>query len=76
MKKQTVFFTHSVTACALFVLGDAVIIMPQNTANKFTFLGFLISFIMTFAFIAIAAPFLSRIFLADTAPLNIIKKIL
>lgn len=76
MKKQIVFFTHSVAACALFILGDAVIIMPQNAANKFTFLGFLISFVSGLALIAITAPFLNRIFLADTATHRITKKII
>lgn len=37
---------HLVALCALFVLGNAVIGLPVKTADKFTFLGFLISFLI------------------------------
>ena len=38
---------HFIALCALFILGNAVISLPEQTADKFTFLGFLISFTVT-----------------------------
>ena len=60
---------HFIALCALFILGNAVIGLPQKTADKFTFLGFLISFAVTFifyflfSFVPLCKPLLAVAFL-------------
>lgn len=55
---------HFIALCALFILGNAVIGLPANSADKFTFLGFLISFAVTvilyfaISFVPLCKPFL------------------
>lgn len=44
---NSLFSRHFVALCTLFILGNAVINLPVKTANKFTFLGFLISFLIS-----------------------------
>lgn len=44
---NSLFSRHFVALSTLFILGNAVINLPVNTANKFTFLGFLISFLIS-----------------------------
>ena len=41
--KKTSYFTHISALTSLFVLGNAVIILPMGKVNEFTFLSFLIS---------------------------------
>jgi hypothetical protein len=74
MRKKTVFFTHSAAAYALYVLGNAVIVMPLSTANEFTFLGYMAACILGFAFFAVAIPLLNRVFLTDTQKSGKFKK--
>lgn len=38
---------HFFALAGLFALGDAVIVLPENSANKFTFLGFLVSVLLS-----------------------------
>lgn len=43
----SVYNKHFVALSLLFILGNAVITLPQKNADKFTFLGFLISFLLS-----------------------------
>ena len=43
---RPLFSRHFVALCSLFILGNAVITLPLQKADKFTFLGFLISFLI------------------------------
>lgn len=46
MSENKLFLRHTVTLSALFVLGDAIIILPVKNADNFTFLAFLLSFFL------------------------------
>ena len=41
------FAKHFIALSALFILGDAIITLPKKNADRFTFLGFLISFLIS-----------------------------
>lgn len=43
---KPLFSRHFIALSTLFILGNAVIGLPVKTADKFTFLGFLISFLI------------------------------
>lgn len=60
--KKTVFFTHSVALYSLFILGSAVIQMPQSSADEFTFTGYLLSFLICFLLYIAVIPIADRIF--------------
>lgn len=45
--KTEYYKKHFISLCVMFILGNAVISLPFEKADKFTFLGFLISFIIS-----------------------------
>ena len=55
---KPLFSRHFAALCTLFILGNAVIGLPVKNADKFTFLGFLISFLVGIVlyFIAFSLP--------------------
>ncbi len=46
--KNTPFTKHFIALSALFLLSNAVTTLPSKNANQFTFLGFLICFLISF----------------------------
>lgn len=64
MKNKTVFFTHTVALSTLFILGNAIISLPKNNADEFTFLGYLSACIISILLYFIVIP-LSDIFFCD-----------
>ena len=61
MKKQTVFFTHTIALYALFILGNAVITLPQSDADVFTFTGFLAATLSAFILLALFLPLTNKL---------------
>ena len=62
MKNKTSFLSHSVAFSALFVLGDAVIILPLKGADEYTFLGFLAASVIGFLLYLLFLPLSSALF--------------
>lgn len=65
MKNKTVYFTHSLSLCALFVLGNAIIILPRANADEFSFLGYLISCVVALLLFFIINPLIKNLFCED-----------
>lgn len=61
-KEKSVFYKSSISAAALFVLGNAVMVLPAESADIFTFLGFLAAAVTTVALSAVLSP-LARVIL-------------
>ncbi len=76
MSRKTVFFTHTSVAYALYILGNAVIIMPVKTANEYTFLGYLVAVALAFILLFALTPLLNKIFMADVNTRSSPKRIL
>lgn len=77
MKEKTVFYKSSGAITALFLLGNAIIIMPYKGADEYTFLGFLASAIcgiFAIIFLNPLADFLDKE--QTNKAINIIKIIL
>ncbi len=45
--KATDYKKHFISLCVLFILGNAIISLPSGDADKFTFFGFLIAFLIS-----------------------------
>lgn len=74
MKEETVYFTHQIALYSLFIMGNAVIGLPQKSADEFTFLGFLVTAAVSLLANLALSFFICRLFsIAKTAS---IKKIL
>lgn len=67
MRQNTRFFTHASVISALFILGNAVIILPTGNANEFTFLGYLAAAVLGFLLYLIVLPAAKRLFCENAA---------
>lgn len=59
MNNKTVFFTHSTALCALFFLGEAVIVSPAGKANEYSVLAYAFALAAAFALLLLTS-FLSE----------------
>lgn len=75
MKQNLRFFTHTNTLFALFILGNAVIVLPSKNADKFSFLGFLVAAVLGVALYLIALPAAKILFSGNIANKNLPFKI-
>jgi len=55
-KENTVFYKSVLSACALFVLGNGVMVLPDKTADEYTFLGLIIASLTGIAVTAVLIP--------------------
>ena len=65
MKQKTVYFTHQISLYSLFIMGNAVIGLPQKSADEYTFLGFLVSATATILINLAVTPLICRLFSSD-----------
>lgn len=70
-KEKTVFYKSTACSCALFILGNAVIVLPAKSADQFTFLGFIITALCSVLLSLLLIP-LARKLLKEGTP-KIIK---
>lgn len=54
---KTNYNKHFISLCVLFVLGNGIISLPQKSADIFTFLGFLVSFLISFLLLLLPINF-------------------
>ena len=76
MKNKTVFFTHTIAVYTLFILGNAIIDLPQNNANVFSFAGYLTSIVIGFIILLPLLFFVDKISNTKNQSRNNIIKIL
>lgn len=62
MIKKEGFYIHSAALTALFIMGNAVIILPVKKADEYTFLGFLLTFLISVFAIMVLSPVANFIF--------------
>lgn len=65
MKNKTLFFTHLVSVCALFILGNAVIILPQKNADEYTFLVYMAVAVISAVLCIGVLPLVNLVFSQD-----------
>lgn len=59
------FKIHSISASALFILGNAVILLPEKNASSFTFFSFLAVSALAVVLYALSLPIYERIFMKN-----------
>ncbi len=55
-KENTVFYKSVLSACALFILGNGVMVLPDKTADEYTFLGLIIASLTGIALTVVLIP--------------------
>lgn len=56
MKNKINFSIHTIALSVLFVLGNAVIYLPQKNANEYTFLAFMVAAVLNILAVALSFP--------------------
>lgn len=74
MSKEKHFKSHSVALFALFFLGEGIILLPTNSANEYTFTGYLFCVLSGFIIYSALLPLLNYIFSKEKS--SIIIKII
>lgn len=74
-KENTVFYKSFLACCSVFVIGNGIIVLPNNTADKFTFLGFILSAVIGILIILLLNP-LANLILREKNRLNYFEKTL
>ncbi len=74
MKNKTEFFTHTTALSALYVLGNAIIVMPKSTADEFNFLGYMAASAVAFILFAAAIVLSKHLFSPRNENSGIFKK--
>ncbi|MBR7133528.1 MAG: GerAB/ArcD/ProY family transporter [Clostridia bacterium] len=67
MKEKTVYFTHQIALYSLFIMGNAVIDLPQKSADEFTFLGFLVTVVLSLSVNLVLTLLICRLFSTEKA---------
>lgn len=62
MIKKEGFYIHSAVLTALFIMGNAVIILPVKKADEYTFLGFLLTALISVFAVLVLSPVTDFIF--------------
>lgn len=73
MKKDAQFFVHTIAITALFILGNAVIILPAGNVNEFTFLAFILSLLVGILLL-FPFSFLAKTVFCKSTPKNVVLK--